>query len=93
MISSRTKTLLYRIFAFFVVMLLGSFVFMATEGNLKTSESEDIEFQMLYNISVEDYELLVEAVRNDTSRPAIFQLPWTYGNSLYFVIVLITTIG
>ena len=74
-------------------MFLGALVFLATEGNRNTSESEDIELQMLYNISVEDYELLVEAMRNDTSRPAILKLPWTYGNSLYFVIVLITTIG
>ena len=74
-------------------MFLGALVFLATEGNRNTSESEDMELQMLYNISVEDYELLLEAVRNYTSRPAILKLPWTYGNSLYFIIVLITTIG
>ena len=74
-------------------MLVGAFVFLATEGRFESSESEDSEFRTMFNISVEDHELLVEAVRNDTSSPSILKIPWTYGNSFYFVIVLITTIG
>jgi hypothetical protein len=93
MLSSRTKTLLCRIFAFLAVMLIGAFLFWATEGKRKISEPTEVDFQTMYNMSKQDYNLLLESVRNDTSSPTVDRLPWTFGNSFYFVLVLITTIG
>jgi hypothetical protein len=93
MISSRTKTLLLRIFAFLVVMLFGAVVFLVTEGRDTTTEPKEVDFQKMYNISKQDYDLLLESVRNDASISSVAKLPWTFGNSVYFVIVLMTTIG
>ena len=93
MISPRTRTLLLRIFVFVVVMLIGALLFMATEGKHETSEAQYEDYKTLINISSEDYDLLVDAIRNDTSSSRILKLRWTFGNSLYFVLVLITTIG
>ena len=92
MISSSTKKLLSRIFAFLAVMLVGALVFFATEGKNQTTKPKDVDFQKMYNISKQDYDLLLDSVRNDTT-PSVAKLPWTFGNSLYFVLVLITTIG
>ena len=80
-------------------MMIGAALFMVIEGGSE-NDSESVlsideikqKFETSYNISEHDFELLVETVRNTTYLSDL-GTPWTFGNSLYFVVILVTTIG
>ena len=81
--------------------MVGALLFMVIEGGEKKGAHSELtiddikrNFVSSYNVSESDFEIFLYAVRNSTYfQHRYAKIPWSFGNSLYFAVILITTIG
>lgn len=92
-----SKTLLTRLIGFLVYILIGGAIFMEIEKDndkdAATHTFEDLRSQWIkkYNLSKENITKLLQDyddMRENGERPT-----WSFLNSVYFVLQLVTTIG
>ena len=92
------KTCLFRMVGFLVYILIGGAIFMQIEKrdsdtDAATHSLEELERQWIkkYNLSEENISKLLQdydKIRENEANPA-----WSFLNSVYFVLQLVTTIG
>ena len=91
------KTCLFRMVCFSVYILIGGAVFMQIEKDSDTDAAthsrEELKRQWIkeYNLSEENISKLLQdydKIRENEANPA-----WSFLNSVYFVLQLVTTIG
>ena len=91
------KTCLYRMAGFLVYIIIGGAIFMQiekeTDTDAATHRLEELERQWIkkYNLSKENISKMLQdydEIRDNGAKPA-----WSFFNSVYFVLQLVTTIG
>lgn len=91
------KTCLFRVVGFLVYIIIGGAIFMQIEKDndkdAATHSLEELERQWIkkYNLSRENISKLLQdydKMRENGAKPA-----WSFLNSVYFVLQLVTTIG
>lgn len=96
-LSENTRIILIRFLIFSIYCLFGAAVFQALEQHhhkqLPKSSLYILQENLLlkYNISQKDFEAIVETVSLEFSERR--HNDWNYPNSLFFVVIVLTTIG
>lgn len=92
------KTCLFRVVGFLVFILIGGAIFMQIENDKKNSAAKKYTFQDLqrhwlknYNLSRENITTMLQDYEN--TRESEARQEWSFLNSVYFVLQLLTTIG
>ena len=93
-----SKTCLFRVVGFLVFILIGGAIFMQIEKDKNSSSAkqytlEDLQRHWIkkYNLSRENITTLIQDYEN--TRESEAKQAWSFLNSVYFVLQLLTTIG